>query len=148
MGVIQTLLDAGADPIDCFEFANEDIIPLLEKFRETNCRPESVGDDHKRQIIIIKSMDDFPSSAKKLIEGSGLLETKRELIDENWNTFLYVLRFLTRKIYRTPEEFAENPCQEPKRVCGSRTSHNKSLEEISKEYLTNGNPRKMFKIIE
>lgn len=100
--VIQTLLDAGADPIDCFEFANEDIIPLLEKFRETNCRPESVGDDHKRQIIIIKSMDDFPSSAKKLIEGSGLLETKRELIDENWNSFLYILRFLTRKIYRTP----------------------------------------------
>ena len=46
-------------------------------------------------------MEDFPPSATKIIDSSGLLN-KMELIQKNWDTFLFVLRFLTRKIYRTP----------------------------------------------
>lgn len=46
-------------------------------------------------------MDDFPPSAIRLIEKADILRHKK-LIDENWEIFLHVLRFLTKKIYRTP----------------------------------------------
>ena len=49
---------------------------------------------------------------------------------------------------RTVDEFAENPGPEPRREFKSRASHQKTLEQASQELITNGNPRKMFKIVE
>ena len=116
--------------------------------QEKNCRPESGDDDSKKEVIVIRSMNDFPSSAAKLIKQSHLQDTHQQLIDEHWTTFLFVMRFLTRKIYRTPEEFAENPEFDAKRVVCSRTKHGKDLEQATGAFVTSGNPRKMFKVIE
>ena len=120
--VVKILLDAGADPINCFDYAPEEYQNLLEDYRvsreifllkylliscekkkkkEKNCRPESDIDNAHKEVIVIRDFDDFPKSATKIIQSSGLLDNK-QLIDDNWNVFLYVLRFLTRKIYRTP----------------------------------------------
>ena len=113
--------------------------------QEKNCRPESAVDDSKKEVVIIRSMDDFPSAAAQMIKNSGLMNSSKELVEENWNLFLFVLRFLTRKIYRTPEQAKVSRA---KRDVGSRTTHGKTLDEATAAFVTNGNPRKMFKLLE
>ena len=97
---------------------------------------------------MIKDMSDFPSSAMKMVKTSGLMETHEELVQKNWKIFLFILRFLTRKIYLTPEEFAKNSHNSDNKPIRSRTLHGMDLEAATSSLVTTGNPRKMFKIMQ
>jgi len=144
--VVRLLLEQGSDPINCFDFAPESMKPLLEEYREKNCRPESAVDDSKKEVVIISCMEDFPSAATQMIKNSGLMKTSKELVENNWEMFLFVLRFLTRKIYRTPEQ--ANMSRGARKEVTSRTTHGKTLDEATAAFVTNGNPRKMFRMLE
>jgi serine/threonine protein kinase len=82
------------------------------------------------------------------------LQDNPEVIEKHWTVFLYVLRFLTRKIYRTPQEQEEHERkphlaqQAHKREVRSRALHGLTLEQSTEKFITNGNPRKLYKTLE
>jgi len=141
--VIELLLKSGADPVDCFDIAPSSMLDIMENYREKNRRPED-DDEHEREVVIVNSISDFPPAAKKILDQSNLLEN-RELIEENWKVFLYVMRFLTRKVYRTPSQAEVETGKKPVQ---SRTLHGLTLEQAMEKFITNGNPRKLFKTID
>src|SRR3990167_3247847 len=101
--VIKLLLEAGADPIDCFELANnyESLLNLLEPYREKNRRPESDSLGREKEVIIVTGLDDLLPMIEKQFKITEYFPDT-SILTQNWDIFLYILRFLSRKIYKLP----------------------------------------------
>mmetsp|Transcript_15664 Transcript_15664/g.61193 ORF Transcript_15664/g.61193 Transcript_15664/m.61193 type:complete len:910 (+) Transcript_15664:73-2802(+) len=156
--IVELLLKSGADPSavseagSAFDLAkdNSAIADLCEEYRERNRRPDSDFDStREREVIYASKLSDLPEDAMKLLSNSDLLENEALLMD-NWDILLYVLRFLTRKVYKRMEEKGAQGEEQKKedRKPKSKTMLELSLEEGNERFITSGNPRKMFKILD
>lgn len=133
------------------------MVELLEEYREQNRRPDSdfEADDSTREVIPIRSLDDLPPDAKKLFVMSEL-QNESELVIKHIDIFLYVMRFLTRKIFRfVPSEENVDLPGDPsvhsltrRPPAKSKTTQNISLEEAYEKFIQSGNPKKIFKMVE
>ena len=151
--VVKLLLKAGADPGsiseqgDCFSMVRSDNIKeLMEEYREQNRRNDSDYDNQsQREIVHVDRVEDFSEDVRKMLTYSDLVDNDQ--LYQNWDILLYVLRFLTRKVYRRSDDHTEDPSliKKPPR---SKAMHGLSIEEAAERFITSGNPRKMFKIIE
>lgn len=156
--LVELLLKAGADPSavsesgSAFDLAKDNaaIADICEEYRERNRRPDSDFDStREREVIYASRISDLPEDAMKLLSNSDLLENEKLLLD-NWDVLLYVLRFLTRKVYKRAEEKGQEKEETRKddKKPKSKTMLEQTLEEGNEKYITSGNPRKMFKILD
>ena len=170
--VIRLLLEAGADPVGCFDTAPAKILPKLEEYREQNRRPDPDFEIEENAPIYVSTVEDLPDDATNLLTKSGLLD-ELDLVNDNWEQFLVALRFLTRKRLKngrnrknkegkplTDQEVSEEEEDQEEDENGdkltkeekaasrkkafSRVDHGWSLEEAYAKLVDPGNPLKLF----
>jgi hypothetical protein len=116
ISTVKLLLSFGSDPSSlsddgtCFDIvpsSNVELTELLEEYREKNRRGDSefeMFSDRLRSAIIVHSPADLADET--LVHKSRLLDDHADAVQEHFHIFLYLLSFLTRRIYRTPAQQA------------------------------------------